>query len=56
MILSGTLPPVTAFPQNGRNLGTLMAIIRYNSGRLDPKTMQFLLDVRGFLERPALFL
>ena len=44
---------VADYAQNG-NLDTLMAIMRYNSGRLDPKTMQSLLDVRGFLECPAL--
>jgi len=44
---------VADYAQNG-NLDTLMAIMRYNSGRLDQKTMRSLLDIRGFLECPAL--
>lgn len=44
---------VADYAQNG-NLDTLMAIMRYNEGRLDEKTMGSLLEVRGFLECPAL--
>lgn len=44
---------VADYAQNG-NLDTLMAIMRYKEGRLDEKTMGSLLEVRGFLECPAL--
>ncbi|MGN0291603.1 MAG: FadR/GntR family transcriptional regulator [Lachnospiraceae bacterium] len=44
---------VADYAQNG-NLDTLMAIMKYNSGRLDKKTMRSLLDIRIYLECPAL--
>ncbi len=44
---------VADYAQNG-NLDTLMAIMKYNGGRLDQKTMRSLLDIRMYLECPAL--
>lgn len=44
---------VADYAQNG-NLDTLTAIMQYNSGHLDKKTMQSLLDLRIYLECPAL--
>ncbi len=44
---------VADYAQNG-NLDTLMAIMKYNGGRLDKKTMRSLLNVRMYLECPAL--
>ena len=44
---------VADYAQNG-NLDTLMAIMKYNGGYLNPQTAKSLLDVRAFLECPAL--
>ncbi len=44
---------VADYAQNG-NLDTLMAIMKYNGGRLDKKTMRSILDIRMYLECPAL--
>lgn len=44
---------VADYAQNG-NLDTLMAIMQYNGGYLDKKTAQSLLDIRFYLECPAL--
>ena len=40
---------VADYAQNG-NLDTLMAIMKYNGGYLNPQTAKSLLDVRAFLE------
>ena len=44
---------VADYAQNG-NLDTLMAIMKYNGGYLNTSTAKSLLDVRAFLECPAL--
>ena len=36
------------------NIDTLLAIMNFNSGRMDQKTAESLLDVRAYLECPAL--
>lgn len=43
---------VADYAQTG-NLDTLLAIMRYRDGLLDPMTMKSLLDARGYLEYPA---
>lgn len=43
---------VADYAQTG-NLDTLLAIMRYRDGLLDPTTLKSLLDVRGYLEYPA---
>ncbi len=35
------------------NLDTLIAIMNYHSGQLDAKTARSLLDLRGYIEKPA---